>query len=367
MKITVAGGGNIGLALVGEISRLRGYEVTLLTSCAVDCASTLRVEDSERDMVFSSGPYRAVSDPESALSDADLVICTYPAFVRADFALLAEKYMRSGTAIGFFPAYGGAEFYCGALLDRGVTIFGLQKVPYVARTADPGKTAGIWSRKKELLLAAIPASEGSRIAEIIEDMLLIPCRVLPNYMAATLLPGNPLLHTCGSYVFLKDYQEGKLFPGPIYYYRKWDDECSTVICALSDELQEVCRKLPVDLSDVQSIQDYYDSPTPELLTEKFHAIPSFRDLLLPMTRTEEGYAPDFTSRFFTEDMPFGVAMIKALAQLANVETPTADLLLEWYEGMTGKQYFATDGSFGRDVGETAIPQRFGIDTAERLR
>ena len=60
-----------------------------------------------------------------------------------------------------------------------------------------------------------------------------------------------------------------------------------------------------------------------------------------------GFIPDFSSRFYTEDIPNGVCIIKALSQFVGVETPTIDYVLDWYFRMTGKEYFQKDGSFGK--------------------
>lgn len=261
---------------------------------------------------------------------------------------------------------GGAELYCDQLLKKGVTIFALQKVPYVARTKVRGKVAGLMSKKKKILVAALPHAKSENIASILEDMLLIECKPLKNYMAATLLPGNPLLHTSGSVVYLKDYKQGKIFPKQIYYYQAWNDECSEFICSFSDEMKEICDKLPIDLSEVETIQEYYESPTPKDLTKKFHSIPSFQPLLLPMIKKEDGFVPDFSSRFYTEDIPYGVCILKALGLLVGVQTPIIDQVLMWYKKMTGKEYFKEDGTYGKDISETAIPQMYGIDSVNKL-
>lgn len=50
-----------------------------------------------------------------------------------------------------------------------------------------------------------------------------------------------------------------------------------------------------------------------------------------------------------------------------MKTPTIDKILSWYEKMTGIQYFKEDGTFGKDIAETTIPQNFGIDTVEKLK
>lgn len=79
------------------------------------------------------------------------------------------------------------------------------------------------------------------------------CVRLKNYMVATLLPGNPLLHTSGSVVYLDNYKKGQMFPEQIYYYQPWTDECSEFLCRFSDEMMEVCEKLPIDLTEVESL------------------------------------------------------------------------------------------------------------------
>jgi opine dehydrogenase len=367
MKVTIIGGGNMGMCLAGVISRLQDYDVTLCASHPQSFGDTIDVVDDELGITYRSGLFKTTDCIEEAVRDADFIYCTYPAFLRQKFIECAENSVKRGAILGFIPAYGGVEFFCGDLIDKGVIIFGLQKPPYVCRTKERGKVAGLMSKKPKLFEAAIPYAESSRVARFLEDMLQIKTEVLPNYMNVTLLPGNPLLHTSGSYYYLRDYKKGQTFSEQIYYYQSWNDSCSEIICAFSDEMEAVCNKLPIDLSGVKSIQEYYESPTPKALTKKFHSIPSFYPLTLPMIHKAEGYYPDFQSRFFTEDIPFGVCIIKALALIAGIETPTADQILAWYQKMTGKEYFLKDGSFGKDIDETAIPQRFGIDTPEKLR
>lgn len=136
-------------------------------------------------------------------------------------------------------------------------------------------------------MAALPHDRTDEVADMLEDMLLMKCVRLKNYMAATLLPGNPLLHTSGSVVYLDNYKKGQMFPEQIYYYQSWTDECSEFLCRFSDEMMEVCEKLPIDLTEVESIQKYYESPTPKDLTRKFHEIPSYNALLLPMKKVQK--------------------------------------------------------------------------------
>lgn len=358
-KITIVGGGNMGMCLAGTISRNMRCSVMVLASHPEDFEGSITIRDEEKEIEYQSGLIRATDDIRKAISNADLILCTYPAFLREGFVRKASAYIKNTTLLGFVPAYGGAEFYCQDLIRRGVTIFGLQKPPYICRTEERGKVSRLMSTKGKLYLASIPNNNAKDYAHVMSELLEIPVEVLPNYMNVTLLPGNPLLHTCGSYYYLKDYQKGYFFPEQIYYYRSWNDDCSEIICRCSDEMEEVCSALPIDLSGVQSIQTYYESPTPQELTKKFHSIQSFQPLTLPMTKVEGGYIPNFQARYFTEDIPFGLCTIKALALITHIKTDQIDSILKWYYQQTGIQYFDGD-RFGKDIGNTAIPQLFGL-------
>lgn len=85
-----------------------------------------------------------------------------------------------------------------------------------------------------------------------------------------------------------------------------------------------------------------------------------------MIKKEDGFVPDFSSRFYTEDIPYGVCILKALGLLVGVQTPIIDQVLMWYKKMTGKEYFKEDGTYGKDISETAIPQMYGIDSVNKL-
>lgn len=42
---------------------------------------------------------------------------------------------------------------------------------------------------------------------------------------------------------------------------------------------------------------------------------------------------------FIEDYPYGICIFKDIALMENVNTPVIDMLLKFYENLTGKQYF----------------------------
>lgn len=367
MNITLVGAGNMGLALTAYLSINRKADVTLFTKREI---GLLRFQDVEKKIQRETNAYTTSENPEEAFSNADMILVTYPAFLRKKFIEENQDYIHSGTYLGFVPGYGGAEYSCKELLEKGVVIFGFQRVPYVARASQDengGYVASVLSSKKQLFIGAIPNSKTSEIANVIEGLLDIPVVNLKEYLSITLAPSNPLMHITGLYNVFKDYTNGQVFSTPLKFYEEWNDEASKLLFAYDAELQNICKQLsPLDMSEVVSLPVYYESPTPEDMTRKLKSIESFKAVTVPLKQTQEGYIPDLSSRMFIEDYPFGVCVIKDFARMLGVDTPVVDLLLEFYERLSGHKYFRPDGSYTEEIAATGIPGIHGIHSKDGL-
>ncbi len=367
MNITVVGAGNMGLAIVAYLALKGQNNVTLYTNKPLP--STMTLKDVERNVLESTSNYTVTGSKEEAFSNADVIFCTYPAFLRMKFIKEVADYLKAGTKIGFVPGYGGAEYACKELVDKGVIVFGLQRVPYVARheNNENGVTAGILSRKNTLFLATIPYKYTDETAKTVGDLLDIPCKALKEYLSITLAPSNPLLHITGMYTAFKDYKDGDIYPSEIPFYEQWTDETSEILFRYDDEVQEICKALsPLDLTDVVPLPIYYESPTPEAMTKKLQSIESFKAVRVPLKKVENGYIPDLNSRMFVEDFPFGVCILKAFANILSIDVPVIDMMLEFYKKMSGIEYFKENGEYGKDIKDTGIPQNFGLNTKQDI-
>jgi hypothetical protein len=76
--------------------------------------------------------------------------------------------------------------------------------------------------------------------------------------------------------------------------------------------------------------------------------------------------PNFNYRYLTEDVPYGLAVVRAIAELAGVQTPAIDAVLRWTADKTGKEYFRDDKLAGSDARELPIPQNHAIDSLTKL-
>lgn len=363
MKICVVGAGNIGLALVSVLAVNNKHDIVLYTNKEVE-SSKLIFKDLEKNINYENLNFAVESNLELALENSDYIFCTYPAFLRKKFIDEATKYVPKNCKIGFIPGYGGAEYMCKSLVDNGITIFGLQRVPFVARQENK-KVATILSRKNQLFVAAIPKKQTPSICKQLEELIGIPTVALKEYMAVTLTPSNPLLHLTGLYNVFKNYKDGDYYDKQLMFYAEWNDETSELLLEYDKELQEICKRLkPLNLEEVVSLRTYYEAPDAKSMTKKLKSIKAFEVVKVPLYEKDGKFYPDFNSRMFIEDFPYGIAIIKYFAILTHVETPAIDTILEFYKSKTGICYFNEDNTPSKDFSKTGIPSNFGLETLE---
>lgn len=370
MKVTIVGAGNIGLAITAYLAAKGQDEVTLFTCKDVLLnGEKVVLEDAESASVVETDDFHVTNDPERAFSTAQMILCTYPAFLRKKFVDAYGTFFSKGMKLGFVPGYGGAEYSCGKLINRGIIIFGLQRVPYVARAEKKENVyhANILSKKNCLYCAAIPKRYSGEIAEELSVLLDIPCTELKEYLAITLAPSNPLLHITGLYNVFHNHDSNFDYNQPLKFYTEWNDDTSRMLFEYDCELQTICKALtPLDMSEVVPLPVYYEAPTPEQMTKKLKSIRAFEAVMVPLKQTGSRYVPDMDSRMFVEDYPFGVCVIKDFARIANVKTPTVDLLLEFYFKLSGHRYFNADGSYTKEILETGIPGVHGLTELNQI-
>lgn len=221
-------------------------------------------------------------------------------------------------------------------MKAGAVLCGLQRVPSVARLERYGKRVRCEGLRDSLYLASIPTEKASVLAAFISSLFDIPCYTLPNYLAVTLTPSNPILHTTRLRTLFADYSYGKVYDRNPLFYGEWSNASSELLFSCDEELQKICRQIKdLDLRDVKSLKLHYESDTVEALTVKMRSIKSLHDLSSPMKKVEGGWIPDFESRYFTTDFPYGLAIIEELAGIVGTDIPNIHATMDWYREMTG--------------------------------
>lgn len=94
---------------------------------------------------------------------------------------------------------------------------------------------------------------------------------------------------------------------------------------------------------------------------------SFRCPLLPSKDLAGKFVPDFTNRYFTEDINLGLVGYKGLAEIADVQTPTIDRIIVWAQKHMDREFMVNGKLSGKDLGVTNAPQNFGINSIDDLK
>ncbi len=334
MNITIAGGGNVGTQIAAHCAE-KGHDVTVYTSKPELFSKQLTVVNESGEAIHRGTIRKSTSDDRQAFEHADLIFITMPAYCMRDLASKILPYVHTGMKIGIVPGTGGGECAFGDCISAGAVLFGLQRVPSVARLVEYGKVVRATGYRKTLHVASLPCSAVEDIRRTIASIFDMECEALPHYLNLTLTPSNPILHTTRLRTIFEDYKPGVHYEHLPLFYEEWSDKTSYLLFDCDAEVQALCAAMSeFDLSCVSSLKLHYESDTPEALTRKIRSIAGFKGLRTPSVQEADGYIPDLNSRYFTADFSYGLTIIKQIADLYGVAVPNISATLEWYRAIS---------------------------------
>lgn len=345
VNIAVIGAGNIGTQFAC-ICASKGYSVNI-------CSSKPELFDGSVTMIDeygheTTGTINLVSsDIGEVVSDCRIIIVTHPAFRLREIADQILPFIDNKTSIVVVPGTGGAEFAFWKCLKAGARLFGLQRVPTVARLETYGRRVRCEGLRQELFIGSIPSDTSNGIADFLSNLWGIPCTKLPNYLSVTLTPSNPILHTTRLRTLFSDYEKGKVYDRNPLFYGEWNNASSDLLIKCDEELQGMLPFMDrLDLKGIKSLKIHYESNNAEELTKKLTSIKSLHNLPSPMRETHQGWVPDFNSRYFTADFPYGLAIILEFASVLGYEAPNLRATMDWYRKVTGDETHFVLGDYG---------------------
>ena len=341
MKICICGGGNLGHVIAGFIAAQQQHDVCMLTRHPERWQQQLCIETPDRGLLEGrlDGIY---NDPQKAVADADIVLLCLPGFSICEVLRQIKDYLQPQTAVGSVVSSTGFFFGAMQLLPACNPLFGFQRVPFIARTIDYGHRARLTGYKNKLHLAVEHCDHPEPLRQALEAMLRTPIKLLDSFYEASISNSNPLLHPSRIYSMWKDWHEDITYSRIPLFYEEWTDEASRLYIDMDRELHVLLRKLPVSEGSIPTVLEYYESTDAATLTRKLQSIEAFKGIPAPMKPVGGGYVPDLQSRYFTEDFPYGLAIIDRLAKEHHVEAPTIRQLCQWGEQLIATHAHATE-------------------------
>ena len=328
MKVCVCGGGNLGHVVAGFLAAKSDCEVSLLTRQPERWQSTLSITTPEGEAL--QGTLRKISSSaEEVVTPADLVLLCLPGFSIKEVLQQICPALQPHTAVGSIVSSTGFFFDAFEVLPSDTPLFGFQRVPFISRVIEYGRSAALLGYKPSLNISVEQTEDKEYLRQTIEHLFHTPTHLLGSHYEVSLTNSNPILHPSRLYSMWKDWHEGMVYPTQTLFYEEWTDEASELLIAMDKEFQSLLDTLPVTKGSIPTILDYYESYDAPSLTRKLHSIKAFQGILSPMKAVRDGFVPDFQSRYFTEDFPYGLKLIQNVAQKQGVLTPVINKVLEW--------------------------------------
>lgn len=327
-KICICGGGNLGHVVTGFLAANGDCEVSLLTRHPERWQHQLEITTPDGEVM--KGQINTISsNPNDVICNADIVLLCLPGFSISEVLKQIAPVLKTGTAVGSIVSSTGFFFEAFKILPANTPLFGFQRVPFISRLKEYGHSADLLGYKPNLNIAIEQTNEKEALRAVIENLFKVPVKLLANYYEVSLTNSNPILHPSRLYSLWKDWQEGVVYPTESLFYEEWTIEASNYLIKMDEEFQKLLDVLPVTKGSIPTILDYYESTDAVSLTNKLQSIQAFKGLKSPMKKVDGGYIPDFSSRYFTEDFPFGLQIVQNQARQHGISTPMIDEILAW--------------------------------------
>ena len=328
MKVCICGGGNLGHVVAGFLAAKGNCEVSLLTRQPERWQHQLSITTPEGE-VLQGILQQVSSSAEEVVTPADLVLLCLPGYSIQEVLEQIRPALRPRTPVGSIVSSTGFFSVAFEVLPPDTPLFGFQRVPFISRLTEYGHSATLLGYKPSLNISVEQTDEREGIRKGIERLFHVPTHLLRNYYEASLTNSNPILHPARLYSMWKGWCEGRVYPVQALFYEEWTDEASELLIAMDREFQALLDTLPVTKGSIPPILNYYESHDASSLTQKLRSIQAFQGIRAPMKEVKTGWVPDFQSRYFTEDFPFGLKLVQDLARKQGVATPTIDKIMAW--------------------------------------
>lgn len=365
LRICVCGGGSLAHALVAVLGASASNEVRLLTSQPERWSRRIRLI--YLDKAELHGTVRVVSDdPCEVVAGADLVILAIPHAAREGVLRRIAPYLSRHAWLAGFPGYGGLPWAVRLALGPEQRFLGLQRVPYVRKVVSYGEVVWVSGIRPELFVATVPGHYAPSAARWLQALLNIPTTPLAHYLAVCLSNSNPIFHPARLYSLWRDASPEGVWATRPQFYEDWDEPASTRYLACERDLQSIGGACPADLSGRRSLLDHYGARDAREMTQIIRRIAALRDRPVPMRAVDDGWMPDVHSYYFAEDVPYGIVVQRALADIVGVATPALDEVIRWAQRWMGRTWLDDGHALGRDTHGLPLPQRFGVANAADL-
>lgn len=393
LKICVCGGGKTAHVMAALAASVPEMDVNVLTlykdeaeqwNKAVEKDGMVLVyklqDDSTREV--KAKPNIISKDPAAVIPESDLVIFAVAANTHEEYLKAISGHLHKKMVVVGLPGLPGFEHLCRSYfgeLDDQITIMSFEISPWICEIVEYGKKVEITRTAKSLNGSIVRGKAIPRKPALMSLQMLLgfdPALKQVKHFTELLFTTYTFFNPVLVYGQWKDW-DGKPIDSEPYVYEHISQSSADLLELCSKEYQAVAhalsaKKPEVDLTTVPDIFnwliDFYKNDIEDgtSLLKAITTNKAYKGVKHTMKKVQKRFMPDFECRFLIEDVPMGMAVVKGIAEILEVPTPTCDMIIEWAQDKLKKQYLVDGKLAGSDVNQTRAPQRFGFSTLDEI-
>ena len=297
--IAVLGAGNGGQAMAAEMA-LRGPQVRLYEhgAFATAIAPLFTTRESELPGASMAGKGRlelVTTDLREEVTGAEFIFLPVPAFAHPTYAQIMGPLLQDGQTLVLFPGTFGTLLLHDQFLKSGfrkdIILCETHTLPYDCRIESPGRVRVLW-KNRPMLVGVFPAN---RTNEALTRMgqHFYEFQPLTDVLEAGLCSVNPVLHLPACIMSTSRIERSR---GEFWLY---EEGFTPTVCRVTEAVDR-------ERVDLARAYGYTVPSLAEELAEHFQS----RDLFFEINGAWDLVVikgpPDVKSRYFTEDIPFGL-------------------------------------------------------------
>lgn len=216
MKICICGGGSLGHVCAGVMASQEGAELNILSGHPDFWGNRIVVTDG-KGKEYAAKIGKVSSNPQEVIPGQDIILFCLPGY-------LIEKTLREikpyiGYAVvGTVVSCTGFFFFAHDILGEKAKLFGFQRVPFISRVAEYGKTANLLGYKPSLAAVIENLDDKEGLRKELERLFITPVTLLDSFYEVALSNSNPILHTGRLYTMFHG-RENEVFDHNILFYK----------------------------------------------------------------------------------------------------------------------------------------------------
>lgn len=399
ITVTIVGGGSSAHILIPFLFEA-GNKIHLLTrrpeswsdslvTCELQCGVTANVTKHHEGKI-----HKKSSNPADVIPDADVIILCMPVHqYRGALMRLAPYIPRSKKEVFVGAIYGQAGVnWMVHEMERennltNIVAFTIGLIPWVCRTIEYGSKAANYGGKEVNVVAVSPPDKFERLNEIfLEDISFNPMKIgkfaqACNFLSLTLSVDNQIIHPARCYGLWK--KDGGRWPSleeVPYFYRDFDDLSAENICRLDADYTKVRDAVRNHFPEhsFPYMLSYLELERLSHSSQNFDIKKSLKEskqlglIKTPTVVCEDGSVElDIHCRFFTDDIAYGILVVKWIAEELNVKTPFIDEIILWAQNLRGEKFLTEEGKIDKEfcLKEkfiSGIPPSYGIHSVDGI-